>query len=201
MLLVAGIAAALMVNWGVLGYGSGAVDYISCARDNAAFTHCIDSDLPADNLGNKRLITKGDMEVLIDHYKRTYPDTALDGCSGAFITASNLTGVDPIFLFSLAGVESGWGTSSAHIRQGNPYSLGMYGDGVHNGYKVGDSFYDGIIVGACYIYENYYLNGQETLELMNHFGDHSYCAGDPSWERQIETEMRYCYKLLGMDIN
>jgi beta-N-acetylglucosaminidase len=104
--------------------------------------------------------------------------------------------MDPLFFFSLAGIESGWGTSSHHESLNNPYSMGMYGDGVHNGYSVGDSFADGVIEGAKYIYEHYYLNGQTTLYAMNHNGDHSFCAGDPNWEYQVASEMAYCSYLI-----
>ena len=149
-----------------------------------------------DDLINKEVVSVSDMELLIDRYVTLYPDSALKDCAGAFIEASNQTGMDPIFFFSLCGIESGWGTSQVHIKQGNPYSLGMYGDGVHNGYDVGDTFYAGIVEGANYIYENYYCKGQTTLYSMNHQGDHSYCAEDSEWERQIEEEMAYCKKLL-----
>lgn len=169
---------------------------VMCEVSNDDFTHYICADLPEGDLGNRMLVTKDDMKLLVDRYCKLYPDSAFKDCEGAFVEASNLTGLDPLFLFSLAGIESGWGTSKLHIAQGNPYSMGMYGDGEHVGYDVADSFYNGIIEGACYIYEHYYLVGQTSLYSMNHHGDHSYCAGDSSWEAQIETEMNYCRKLL-----
>lgn len=164
--------------------------------DIRVVTNRVYYDRGADDLMNKEVISKSDIEYLIDHYVELYPDSALDNTEGAFIEASNETGMDPLFFLSLAGIESGWGTSKIHIRQNNPYSMGMYGDGVHNGYNLADSFYDGIIEGANYIYENYYLNGQTTLYLMNHYGDHSYCAGKCEWEEMIDLEMRYLRKLL-----
>ena len=198
MLGIAGIALVMALG-AVNGCGNSAVgvdtSVMSVAIDDSC-THYIYADLPTGDLGNGALVTKDDMKLLVDRYCALYPDSALKGCEGAFIEASNLTGLDPIFLFSLAGIESGWGTSKAHIEQGNPYSMGMYGDGKHIGYRVADSFYDGIIEGANYIYEHYYLTGQTTLYSMNHQGDHSYCAGDSSWEAQIDSEMRYCRKLL-----
>ena len=194
MLGIAGIGLIMALNMNSIGPGAGMVGVVS--PNNTYCTYYICSDIAEDDLKNHSLITKDDMKKLIDHYRKLYPDTDLYGCEEAFIEASNLTGLDPIFLFSLAGIESGWGTSAPHVKQGNPYSMGMYGDGKHVGYQVGDSFYEGIIAGACYIYQHYYLNGQTSLYLMNHSGDHSYCAGDSSWETQIESEMRYCYKLL-----
>lgn len=192
---IAGITA-MMIALSVIQSGSANIN-VNAAYDVPSVTHYISADMPEEDLSNGHVITEEDMRVLIEHYVNKYPNSALKGCEGAFIEASNLTGMDPIFFFSLAGIESGWGTSKPHVEQGNPYSMGMYGDGKHVGYKVGDSFYDGIVNGACYIHEHYYLNGQTTLEKMNHNGDHSYCAGDPSWEEQIAKEMRYCYKLIG----
>lgn len=196
MLGIAGIALVMALSVNPAGIRAGISDVRVEAPEGNYCTHYIHSDLPAGDVGNTMFVTKEDMRTLIDHYCELYPDSAFSGCEEAFIEASNLTGLDPLFLFSLAGIESGWGTSKPHIKQGNPYSMGMYGDGKHVGYNVADTFYDGIIVGACYIYEHYYKNGQTTLYLMNHMGDHSYCAGDSSWEKQIATEIKYCRKLL-----
>ena len=159
-------------------------------------TKYIFDDRSSDDLANQELVTVEDMDYLINHYVKIHPESVLAGTGTAFITASNETGMDPLFFFALCGVESGWGTSDIHIRECNPYSLGMYGDGVHNGYVVGETFADGIVNGAVYIYENYYKKGQKTLYQMNHSGDHSFCAGDPNWEYQIESEMLYLRYLL-----
>lgn len=203
MLGIAGIALVMALNSDVAApiypefSGIDSRTIVSAASETTYCTRYIYDGLDSDDLANKMLVTKDDMKILVDHYVSQNPSSVFIGCEGAFVDASNLTGLDPLFLFSLAGVESGWGTSEVHIKQGNPYSLGMYGDGKHNGYTVGETFYDGIIDGACYIYEHYYLNGQTTLYSMNHIGDHSYCAGDPSWEAQIEAEIKYCHELLG----
>lgn len=193
---IAGIALtmALACSCPVVGVDTS----VLCAEASRSdyCTHYIYADLPAGDVGNRVLVTKDDMKLLVDHYCALYPESALKDCEGAFIDASNLTGLDPLFLFALAGIESGWGTSKPHIDQGNPYSMGMYGDGEHVGYRVAGSFYDGIVAGASYIHKHYYLNGQTTLYSMNHQGDHSYCAGDSSWEAQIASEMNYCRKLL-----
>lgn len=149
-----------------------------------------------DDLMNKWIVTTDDMAYLLERYILLYPDTALYGCAQAFIDASNETGYDPLFLMSLAGIESGWGSSKIHKSLNNPYSIGMYGDGVHNGIELGDSFYNGIINGAKYIYENYYLKGQTTLDSMNHVEGHSYCAGNELWEIMIEDEMKYLHDML-----
>ena len=153
-------------------------------------------DRDEEDLANKEVVTEDDISYLIDHYLQFYPDSALRGCAMAFIDASNETGLDPLFLLSLCGIESAWGSNKRHKDMNNPYSFGMYGDGVHNGYSLGESFYDGIVNGARYIYQHYYQAGQTSLYLMNHVKDHSYCAGDRDWEYQIEAEMNYLRCLL-----
>ena len=149
-----------------------------------------------DDLANKQEVTTEDMEYLIDRYVNIHPDSALKGCAQAFITASNETGLDPLFFFALCGIESGWGTNKTHIDLNNPYSFGMFGDGTHGGYSLGETFSEGIINGANYIYDNYYKAGQTTLYLMNHVDGHSYCAGDSNWEYQVGSQMNYLKELL-----
>lgn len=184
---LAGIAA-LIVSGSVIGSG------VKIPDVNRTYYIC--RNVSEDDLINQSLITEADMEYLIDIYAAKRETSALYGTAWAFIEASNRTGLDPIFLFSLIGIESGWGSSDIHVRQNNPYSLGMYGDGVHNGYDVADSFAEGIIAGAELIKDEYYDVGQTTLYLMNHNGDHSFCAEDASWEEQISRQMRQCRKLL-----
>lgn len=159
-------------------------------------TYYIFPERPYDDLANKRVVTVSDVDYLIDHYAKLHPDTAFKGNAWAFIKASNETGLDPLFFFALAGIESAWGTNKTHIEQSNPYSLGMYGDGIHTGYTVAETFGEGIVEGAKYIYKEYYKRGQTTLYQMNHAGDHSYCAGDCDWEYQIASEMEYLNTLL-----
>ena len=159
-------------------------------------TYYIFPDRPYDDLANKEEITTDDMKFLIDHYVAIHPESALVGCEQAFITASNETGLDPLFFFALCGIESGWGTNKTHVELCNPYSFGMYGDGSHGGYSLGETFYEGIINGANYIYENYYKAGQKTLYQMNHVDGHSFCAGDSNWEYMVGSQMEFLRGLL-----
>lgn len=185
---------------GGTNYIRGNLAYESCdgERVDVMYQTCyIFDDRKEDDLANKRLVTEDDIDYLIDHYLKLHPNSAFEGNGWAFIQASNKTGLDPIFFFALAGVESAWGTSEIHIAKNNPYSIGMYGDGVHNGYTLSeDSFGEGIVNGALYIYDEYYRKGQKTLYDMNHHGDHCYCNGDSDWEFQIASCMDYCKTLL-----
>lgn len=159
-------------------------------------TYWIFEDRSYDDLANKRLITADDMKYLIEKQLLIHPDSAFKGEAKSFIKASNETGLDPIFFFALAGIESAWGTNKTHLLLHNPYSIGMYGDGEHHGRNLGETFGDGIVEGAKFIYENYYKKGQTTLYEMNHVDGHSYCNGDSDWEYQIASEMDYLEGLL-----
>lgn len=164
-----------------------------------SFTYYIYPDRNFDDLANKKRRTVGDIEKLIDHVLSLHPDSAFKGEAQSFIKASNETGLDPIFLFALAGIESGWGTNNTHLLLCNPYSIHMFGDGVHHGYELGSTFGEGIVAGAVFIYEEYYCTGQTTLYLMNHDKSgnrHNYCNGDPDWEFQIASEMSFLEGLL-----
>ena len=194
--MVYGVAAVLLsVSIGVSSIGA-----VSCdtSYKSGEVTKRLYSDHDSDDLLVKRIITADEMEALISHYtvESGREDSALIGCGRAFIEASNETGYDPLFLLALAGIESGWGCSAVHQHKNNPYSMGMYGDGVHNGYTVDSSFYEGVITGAKSIYEDYYAAGQTTLYSMNHSGDHSFCAEDSNWEAQISLEMQQLNHLL-----
>ena len=205
LLLLCGIAGFfgmkkdVIADMGVDGYYlyeacDGEVVFVENIKDKV--THYIFPERSYDDLANKVEITSEDMEYLIEHYAAIHPDTALKGCAKAFIKASNDTGLDPLFFFALCGIESGWGTNKTHIELNNPYSFGMYGDGSHGGYSLGETFSEGIINGANYIYENYYKKGQKTLYDMNHVEGHSYCAGDSNWEYMVGSQMVFLHELL-----
>ena len=162
-------------------------------------TEYIYSDRSYDDVANKAYVTADDMNYLIDHYISLHPDSVLKDEGISFIRASNATGLDPIFLLSLVGIESGWGTNKTHLVNNNLYSIGMYSDGTHHGSDFNDecdSVGDGIVEGAKFIYDNYYKNGQTTVYAMNHVAGHSYCDGDTNWDMQVTSEMDYLRGLL-----
>ena len=162
-------------------------------------TEYVYPDRSFDDVANKTYVTADDMDYLIDHYVALHPDSVLSGEGISFIRASNATGLDPIFLLSVVGIESGWGTNKTHLNCNNLYSIGMYSDGTHHGSDFSDgceSIGDGIVEGAKFIYENYYKASQTTVYAMNHTSGHSYCDGDESWDVQITSEMDYLRELL-----
>lgn len=202
--VVLSIIFSLLVSVSVFGTDWSRV-YTDCCDGEVvvveplSFTYYIYPDRDYDDLANKTRRTVSDMEILIDHVLSLHPDSKFRGEAQSFIMASNETGLDPIFFFALAGIESSWGTNQTHIDLNNPYSIHMFGDGVNHGYELGSTFGEGIVNGATFIYKEYYKAGQTTLYLMNHDKSgnrHNYCAGDSSWEYQIGSEMAYLESLL-----
>lgn len=199
---VAGLASLSLLNapiahssvWSHLCYE--ACDGEVVVVEPLDYTNYIFPDRDYDDLANKTRRTVEDMDYLIDHVLSLHPDSAFKGLGQAFIVASNATGLDPLFFFSLAGVESAWGTNETHIKLCNPYSIGMFGDGIHHGWNLSDTFEEAIVEGAKFIYYEYYKKGQTTLYSMNHVRGHSYCDGDSDWEYQIGSEMSYLADLL-----
>ena len=177
-------------------YSVEACDGVEVTGQELDYTYYIFSGRPVGDIANQKKVTTDDMNYLIDHVVRLHPDSCLVGEGQAFIKASNQTGLDPIFLLSLVGIESGWGTNKTHLNLCNLYSIGMYGDGTRSGEDLGDSIEEGIIEGAKFVYEEYYKRGQITVYSMNHVDGHSYCDGDVSWETQLVSEMDFLNGLL-----
>lgn len=148
---------------------------------------------PDTDLKSRTNITVQQMNQLINAFTRYYPDSAFKGMGQAFITASEETGYDPIFLFSLAGLESGWSVSYIHGYLNNPYSIGMIDSNIWNGWSF-DTFEDGIISGAHAIYDIWYANGKTTLNQMQ---ERPTCyATDELWASKVAEIMAECYDIL-----
>lgn len=115
------------------------------------------------------------------------------GVASAFIYASQITGYDPLFLVSLAGYESGWGSSSIHVNKANVYSVGMTGN--DDGFVFGDSLPIGIINGAIYIHNTYYEEANEKCLYDMQYGYLSY-ATDVNWMASINSIINESYYIL-----
>lgn len=147
------------------------------------------------DLSNRKDITVDHMRTLIERYTKNHPESKFIGTEQAFIDAANQTGLDPIFLFALAGHESGWYVSDLHGSKNNPYSINMTDENPSGGYHMGDSFYNGIINGAQWIKDNYYNNGYTTLYSMI-YGGRRYASTTDQWIKDIKSIMNTCYKTI-----
>jgi beta-N-acetylglucosaminidase len=149
------------------------------------------------DLLNRMEISESDIQKCIDVFTSEYPDSLFKTCASAFIEAARNTGYDPIFLLSLAGLESGWNVADLHRERNNPYSIAMYDYDIYQGATLGSTFAEGIINGATIIYESYYITGQTTLYGMQD-GDHYYASSD-TWSNTIAVIMNECYQIISND--
>lgn len=139
-------------------------------------------------------ISVDQMNDLIDYWLDGR-DSELKNQGAAFIKASKETGLDPVFLLSLAAQEGGWEVSSLHASKNNPYSINMCDANPSKGYNMGDEFSEGIINGAIWIKDNYYDNGQTTLYDMI-YGAKRYSSSADHWINSITNIMSQSYKYL-----
>lgn len=110
---------------------------------------------------------------------------ALKPYAGCFITAERETGVNAIFLASVAALESGWNTSEVAKERNN-----LFGWTSKSGYRAFESKEDCIAFVAERVKRNYlspggcYFEGY-TVEAVNlHYN------GAPEWERLINQIMK-----------
>ena len=116
--------------------------------------------------------------------------STMRGMGQAFLDAGAQSGLDPRYLVGHAALETGWGTSQ-YSQAGNFYGIGAFDSNPDNALKYGNaSASTGIIEGAKWIAENYYSQGQTTLDSMrNNGGVHEY-ATDPNWDEKIASIMK-----------
>ena len=112
------------------------------------------------------------------------------GMGQAFLDAGTQSGLDPRYLVGHAALETGWG-SEGYAKDGNFYGIGAFDSNPDNALKYGNaSSATGIIEGAKWIAQNYYSQGQTTLDSMrNNGGTHEY-ATDPNWDEKIASIMK-----------
>ena len=145
-------------------------------------------------LTKRRTITAKEMDKIINHFLAGRNSLFKDK-GKYFIKASNETNYDPIFLMALAATESGWHVSHLHRGKSNPYSINMTDQNPNGGYKLGNTYGEGIINGAIWIKDHYFNQGHKTLYGMN-FDGKTYCSSPNTWIRQIVSIMNEAYGVL-----
>lgn len=98
-----------------------------------------------------------------------------------FIEAQEQSGIDALWLYTVAVYESGWGTSSLATEKGNYYGIGAWDTDITKAKTFNNSLYDGIVNGAIWIAENYYQKGYTNMIEMNSDPYHSYAPGNEVW--------------------
>ena len=110
-----------------------------------------------------------------------------------------MTGMDPLIILGIAAWEGGWGNSKVAKAKYNFYGIGVYdSDPMYWASRFGDpndpnktdfeKVSDGLINGALWIYENYYIEGNTTLALINNNGYNGYNGGT-YWAETISEQM------------
>ena len=128
---------------------------------------------------------------------KTGGNSGMDGLGSTFIKAGEESGLDPRYLVAHAGLESGWGSSqlskSGNADTGNWFGIGAFDSNPSNGENYGL----GIVGGAKWIADNYYKQGQTTVDSMrNNNGVHQY-ATDPNWDEKIASIMESSKEFTG----
>lgn len=124
---------------------------------------------------------------------------SFNGNAAIFIKASQLSGLDPVYLVAHAGLESGWGY--ADLNKSNYFGIGAYnGSEFESALTFGSGLEQGICQGAQWINKNYTSVGQNSLYLMIHPQEagrpagHIYAQNDDGtpnlkWMRDIASIM------------
>ena len=145
------------------------------------------------DLGTHSTISVEDMDKIIAYYeKHAKHSTTFVGHGKAFIEAANRTGLNPIYLFAHASVESDFGCSRIARSRHNYFGINAVDHNPDLAYAMGDDIDEGIIAGAVWIKKNYYDRGYTTLESMHQAG----YATDPDWARQISALANSAIRLL-----
>ena len=134
------------------------------------------------DIGNESHLTAADMDKIIDYYSDCISGgSRLKGKGKAFIMASKETGLNPVYLFAHAAVESSYGNSYLARTRNNYFGINAVDSNPDRADVMGDSIDQGIIEGAKWIKSNFYDNGYVTLEQMHNGG----YASNPDWANSI----------------
>ena len=140
-------------------------------------------------------VTAEMLDAATDYYQSLQNfENKFVGKGWVFIEAGKQSGLDPLWLYSLARWESGFGTSHIAVTKHNYYGIGAWDTDPLNASTMGDDFYNGIVNGAIWIRQNYYDIGQTTMESMNSVPYHSYAPGNTVWIPTIEDAMNSFYR-------
>lgn len=118
----------------------------------------------------------------IDAY---FKDTPLKNLGSAFEKAQDKYGVNAFFLASIAGLESGNGTSRIAKDKRNLFGFGAFDDSPYESAKSFSSFEEGIDKVAKYLSEEYlhengnYYRGNSTEDINKSY------ATDKNWHKKI----------------
>lgn len=138
-----------------------------------------DTDLAAN-----KAITVDDMNKIIDNFSsHVAGGTKFKGHGDIFIKASKESGLNPVYIFAHAAIESSFGNSAIANDRHNYFGINAIDSDPDKAHAMGESMEDGIINGAKWIKSTYYDKGYTTLNAMKRGG----YATDPNWVAKISS--------------
>lgn len=153
-----------------------------------------DMDLRAMNSG----VTAEELDALSAYYQQFQSfENRFVGKGLVFIEAGEKSGLDPLWIYTVARFESGFGSSKLAREKNNYFGIGAWDTNMSIAAHMGDDFYNGIVNGAVWIAEHYYEQGQTTMNLMNDtslYPYHSYAPGNTTWVPTIAETINSYYK-------
>lgn len=164
-----------------------AEEYISSnisAPENKKYT-------PNTDLGVTTVMSSERMNRIIDYWNsKNGGDSPFKGQGEAFVTAGNITGLDPLFIFAISSHESNFGKSRIARDKGNYMGIGAFDASPYTSALNLDIDDVGanIIANAVWVSENYYQKGQNTLNSMI-YGGKCYSSSKDDWIDGINAIM------------
>lgn len=146
---------------------------------------------PDVDLGNTDIITAERMNRIIEFWidRNQAYDSPFINQGHTFIKASQLSGLDPIFIFAIASHESDFGRTRIARDKNNYMGIGAYDATPYtSAFSMGDSFEAGLISNACWVAGEYYAHGQTTLNKMI-YGGKCYSTSKDKWISGINSIM------------
>lgn len=146
---------------------------------------------PDSDLGNTDIITAERMDHIIDYWidRNQAYDSPFINQGQVFIKASQLSGLDPIFIFAIASHESDFGRTRIARDKHNYMGIGAYDATPYiSAYNMAEDFEAGIISNACWVADKYYNEGQTTLNSMI-YGGKCYSTSKDKWIFGISSIM------------
>lgn len=138
------------------------------------------------DLSVRTVMTADRMNYIIDQWsQRQDEESSFVGHGQAFIDASKLTGLDPVYILAISANESGFGTSRIAKEKNNFMGIGAYDSSPYeSSHNMGDCIDQGIINGAVWIASNYYDEGKTSLHDMI-YGGKLYSSSKEKWINDI----------------
>ena len=122
-------------------------------------------------------MTTNDMNKIINSWSNVTDVSRFKDKGYAFIRASQVTGLNPVYIFAHAAWESQWGRSYLAQNRNNFFGIAAFDSNPDAAYAMGNDVDDGIINGAVWIKNNYYNQGYTTLNEMVYQGNYASAKG------------------------